>query len=182
MDGLTFEKPLGEWNHIVHQAALSAALMQRGGCDHSDRMRLAAHETPCALKVCHCSGVSLYPILLLACPASVSCKNSCQLHSLWSKFILQFWNDWCYAEEHLWPIEMHRDTLLSSLPLTFLSPLRNYVLKYHAVACVTQWIEHRPANQKVAGSIPSQGTCLVCRPVFLSRPFSLPSPLSNINK
>ena len=25
---------------------------------------------------------------------------------------------------------------------------------------VAQWIEHRPADQKVAGSIPSQGTCL----------------------
>ena len=25
---------------------------------------------------------------------------------------------------------------------------------------VAQWIEHWPANQRVAGSIPSQGTCL----------------------
>ena len=25
-----------------------------------------------------------------------------------------------------------------------------------------QWIEHLPVNQKIAGSIPSQGTCLGC--------------------
>ena len=29
-----------------------------------------------------------------------------------------------------------------------------------ALAGVAQWIEHRPANQRVAGLIPSQGTCL----------------------
>ena len=29
---------------------------------------------------------------------------------------------------------------------------------------MAQWIEQRSANQKVAGSIPSQGTCLGCRP------------------
>ena len=29
-----------------------------------------------------------------------------------------------------------------------------------ALAGVAQWIEHRPVNQSVAGSIPSQGTCL----------------------
>ena len=29
-----------------------------------------------------------------------------------------------------------------------------------ALAGVAQWIECRPVNQKVAGSIPSQGTCL----------------------
>ena len=49
---------------------------------------------------------------------------------------------------------------------------------------VAQWIEHRPANQRVASSIPSQGTCLGCRPgpwygaaMFLSLflpPFPLP--------
>ena len=31
------------------------------------------------------------------------------------------------------------------------------------LAGVTQWVEHWPPNQKVAGSIPGQGTCLVCR-------------------
>ena len=29
---------------------------------------------------------------------------------------------------------------------------------------VAQWIECWPANQRVTGSIPSQGTCLGCRP------------------
>ena len=34
-----------------------------------------------------------------------------------------------------------------------------------ALAGVAQWIEREPANQRVAGLIPSQGTCLGCRPV-----------------
>ena len=29
-----------------------------------------------------------------------------------------------------------------------------------ALADVAQWIEQQPANQRVTGSIPSQGTCL----------------------
>ena len=29
---------------------------------------------------------------------------------------------------------------------------------------VAQWTEHQPANQRVAGLIPSQGTCLGCGP------------------
>ena len=33
-----------------------------------------------------------------------------------------------------------------------------------ALAGVAQWIEHRPANQGVAGSIPGQVTCLGCGP------------------
>ena len=33
-----------------------------------------------------------------------------------------------------------------------------------ALAGVAQWIEHWPANQRVTGSIPSQGTCLGCGP------------------
>ena len=33
-----------------------------------------------------------------------------------------------------------------------------------ALAGVAQWIERQPANQKVPGSIPSQGTCLGCGP------------------
>ena len=60
-----------------------------------------------------------------------------------------------------------------------------------ALAGVSQWIEHRPVNQRVTGWIPSQGTCLGCSQVsskghlrgnhtlvFLSLSFSLPSPLS----
>ena len=33
-----------------------------------------------------------------------------------------------------------------------------------ALAGVAQWIEHWPAKQRVASSIPSQGKCLGCRP------------------
>ena len=35
---------------------------------------------------------------------------------------------------------------------------------YIALAGVAQWIECQPANQRVTGSIPSQGSCLGCRP------------------
>ena len=71
-------------------------------------------------------------------------------------------------------------------------------VKIPALAGVAQWIEHGPANQKVAGLIPSQGTCLGWGPdpwlgacerqpihvyllnidVLLSLVFSLPPPLS----
>ena len=41
----------------------------------------------------------------------------------------------------------------------------NAAKKYREdLAGVAQWIECWPANQKVAGWIPSQGTCLGCRP------------------
>ena len=67
------------------------------------------------------------------------------------------------------------------------------------LAGVAQWIGCRPANRRVTGSIPSQGTCQGCGPgqvpgvgggptrgnhtlMFLSLSFSLPSPLSKINK
>ena len=33
-----------------------------------------------------------------------------------------------------------------------------------ALTGVAQWIEHQPANERVAGSIPSQVTCLGCGP------------------
>ena len=35
---------------------------------------------------------------------------------------------------------------------------------YYSLAGVAQGFEHRPVNPKVAGSIPSQGTCLGHRP------------------
>ena len=34
----------------------------------------------------------------------------------------------------------------------------------HALAGVAQWTECQPANLKVGGSIPGQGTCLGCEP------------------
>ena len=60
-----------------------------------------------------------------------------------------------------------------------------------ALAGVALWIEYRPANQRVAGSIPGQGTCLGYglssqrghsrgnhTLMFLSLPFCFPSPVS----
>ena len=35
-----------------------------------------------------------------------------------------------------------------------------YEILKMALAGMAQWIEHQPPNQKVAGSIPRQGTCL----------------------
>ena len=37
-------------------------------------------------------------------------------------------------------------------------------LDFAALAGVAQWIERWPVNQRVTGSIPSQGTCLDCGP------------------
>ena len=64
-----------------------------------------------------------------------------------------------------------------------------------ALVGVGQWSECRPVNQRVAGSIPSQGSCLGCGPgpqlracerqprTDVSFPLSLSLPLSqNINK
>ena len=36
--------------------------------------------------------------------------------------------------------------------------------KNPALADMAHWIEHLPVKQRVAGSIPSQGTCLGCGP------------------
>ena len=49
---------------------------------------------------------------------------------------------------------------------TVLNATELYALKVlnEALAGVAQWIECRPANQRVASSIPSQGTCLGCGP------------------
>ena len=38
----------------------------------------------------------------------------------------------------------------------------DFLCKGHALACVAQWIECGPVNQKVSGLIPSRGTCLGC--------------------
>ena len=71
---------------------------------------------------------------------------------------------------------------------------RHYILlkSFFALAGVVQWIERLSVNREVAGSIPSQGTCLGCglscvrevtnpcfshTSMFLSLSFSLPSSL-----
>ena len=53
-----------------------------------------------------------------------------------------------------------RVLFISSLGCSFVS----FKISFVALAGIAQWIERRPANQKVSGSIPSQGTCLGCRP------------------
>ena len=46
----------------------------------------------------------------------------------------------------------------------FAHPLfKKKIADIDALASVAQWSECWPVNQKVAGSIPSQGTCLGCR-------------------
>ena len=37
-------------------------------------------------------------------------------------------------------------------------------MRYITLTNVAQWVGHHPANQKVASSIPGQGTCLGCVP------------------
>ena len=63
-----------------------------------------------------------------------------------------------------------------------------------ALAGVAQWVECWPVEQRVAGLIPSQGTCLGCGPgpqlgvcerqphTDVSFPLFLPSPSLKINK
>ena len=55
----------------------------------------------------------------------------------------------------------HRNSLWPSLDQRACHPQKSCVEKLRRA----QWIEHLPANQKVAGSIPGQGTCLGCGPV-----------------
>ena len=40
----------------------------------------------------------------------------------------------------------------------------NTIKLIYAPAGAAQWTEHQPANQRVAGSVSSQGTCLSCGP------------------
>ena len=52
----------------------------------------------------------------------------------------------------------------SSVPTLEPSPQCDCLKHGCSPAGVPQWTEYRPANQRAAGSIPSQGTCLGCRP------------------
>ena len=49
----------------------------------------------------------------------------------------------------------------NSIPKKPNKPIKKWA---KALAVVAQWIECRPANQRVTSSIFSQGTCLGCRP------------------
>ena len=56
---------------------------------------------------------------------------------------------------------IHRQFIIQIQRINKLFFLKNSTL---ALAGVAQWIEHWPVNQRVACSIPSQGTCLGCGP------------------
>ena len=55
-------------------------------------------------------------------------------------------------------------SLSLSLSLKSISKILKNICIFLVLAGVAQWIEPGPANQRVMGSIPSQGTCLGCRP------------------
>ena len=52
----------------------------------------------------------------------------------------------------------------STLSYMHIFPSQKITLKIYVLAGVAQWIERWPANQGVAGSMPSRDTCLGCRP------------------
>ena len=84
---------------------------------------------------------------------------------------------------------------MTCFPTPGIAPAQKKNALRKALAGVAQWIEYWPVKLGVAGSIPSQGTCLGCGQgpqwgaysrgnhtlIFLSLSFSLPSPLK-INK
>ena len=74
--------------------------------------------------------------------------------------------------------------LLRIVYFTFISYIFTCVFKniLQALAGVAQWIECRPANPEVTGSISGWSTCLGCRPMFLSLSFSLPPHSLKTNK
>ena len=56
----------------------------------------------------------------------------------------------------------YKTNIQKSTPFLYNNELSEREIK--ALAGVAQWIECLPANQRVASSIPNQGTCLGCRP------------------
>ena len=93
-------------------------------------------------------------------------------HNVLSKFTVLCWATFIVILDHMWPVGCVLDTpgfnLKSLFNFSILAPdnsLLRVPQKIHcARAAVTQWTECQPANQTVTGSIPSQGTCLGCRP------------------
>ena len=64
-----------------------------------------------------------------------------------------------------WDISVNKTKDFGSKELTVLyRTIENKQNKQRALAGVAQWIVCWPVNLRVAGSIPSQGTCLGCRP------------------
>ena len=102
-----------------------------------------------------------------------------------SKLYLYGWR-YCTENVHLFPRHMKKFMKIEDM-LGHKGSFKNSEM---ALAGVAQWIECQPVNQRVAGSIPTQGTCLGCRPglqygvherqshIDVSLPFSFPSHLS----
>ena len=77
--------------------------------------------------------------------------------------------NFCSVNTALWPSPSYQSHFLTQSWVghhcIISLPHRYTKSKESALAGVAQWIERRPANQRVTGLIPSQGTCLGCRPV-----------------
>ena len=74
-----------------------------------------------------------------------------------------------YESMRILVVRKATDTLYSCFEVTASATMawhlhKNVKGSISALAGVAQWIEHQPANQRVAHSIPSQGTCLGCGP------------------
>ena len=138
------------------------------------------------------------PLLMVCFPwFSVNMQGICYMESSRNKQFLSY--------------KLHAVLSPALLALSCLDCASSLCLEYPRYMCstvryfgraltpVAQWIERHPANQRVASSIPSQGTCLGCGPgprvvgqvpsrgylrgnhtlMFLSLSFSLPSLSEN---
>ena len=124
----------------------------------SDFLRYPIRET---------SEASLLPRLLLPAFArgSVSFSVHSQSHSLLHFPVLICWLDLELADGQILNLTLLHDSRISFVP--HCAMLRRWSFKKLlkcALAGVAEWIERQPLNQRVTSLIPSQSTCLGCRP------------------
>ena len=79
----------------------------------------------------------------------------------WLKFEIICPPVWILSANSISPFSI---VLLTDLYLLGQSGIHHEFELERTLAGVGQWFEHRPVNQRVAGHIPSQGTCLGCGP------------------
>ena len=74
---------------------------------------------------------------------------------------------WCFSSSlsPSLPLSKNKIKLVKSKNTRIFQKLKKN-RKHHTLVGVAQWIQHWPANQRVTGSIPSQGTCLGCWPAL----------------
>ena len=108
-----------------------------------------------------------YALLLLTANKQLDSIILCPfcIQGIGCKFFLYFCLRWSFLAHYSHCI-MEVDSFLFA---TEKEPILTYVIFNLRIiliflAGVAQWIEWWPASQRVAGSIPSQGTCLGCRP------------------